>query len=310
MSRRAVLLFVAASLIWGSSFLLIRVAVRGISPSALVLGRTAPGAAVLVPAAARTGAFGGLRRKLPAIGALTLLNMCLPIFLTAWAEQHIASSAAGILIAADPLFTALLALWLIRAEAVTRRQLAGLVLGFAGVVVLLGLDFSAQPAALLGAAAVLLSAAGYAASALLYRRWLPAAPALGVSALMMVCTSAVFALPAAIGLPRHPPGEASIAALAILGIVNTGLLSWVYFALVREAGAAVTSLITYVVPVVALVLGASLLGEHLTIGALAGLVLIAVGTWLATSARHPRRKQRSTAARDEHRHARYLRSSG
>ena len=109
--------------------------------------------------------------------------------------------------------------------------------------------------ALLGAAAVLLSAVGYAASALLYQRWLADTPPLGVSALM---------------------------------IINTGVLSWIYFALVREAGAAVTSVITYVVPVVALVLGVSLLGENLTIGAVIGLTLIALGTWLSTSARHPR----------------------
>lgn len=137
----------------------------------------------------------------------------------------------------------------------------------------------------------------------------PGAPALGVSTVMMVCSSAVFALPAATHLPRHPPGEASIAALAALGIVNTRLPSWVYFALVREAGAAVTSLITYAVPVVALALGASLLGEHLTIGALAGLVLIASGTWLTARAQRPRLKQRSTAVRDEHTRARPPRSS-
>lgn len=286
-TRKALLLFISASVIWGSSFLLIRVAVEDISPSALVLGRAILGAALLVPVAIRARAFRGLRQKIPAVIVLTMLNMCLPIFLTAWAEQHITSSAAGILIATDPLFTALLALWLIRAETVDRRQLAGLVLGFAGVVALVGLDFSSQPAALLGAAAVLLSAVGYAAAALLYRRWLPDTPPLGVSALMMMYSSAVFALPAAANLPRHMPSGTSIMALVTLGIVNTGLLSWVYFALVREAGAAVTSVITYMVPVIALILGISLLDEHLTLGAAAGLVFIALGTWLATGTRHP-----------------------
>jgi drug/metabolite transporter (DMT)-like permease len=262
----------------------------------LVFGRTVLGGAFLLPIALRTRAFHGLRRKIPAVVTLTMLNMCLPIFLTAWAEQHIASSTTGILIATDPLFTALLALWLFRAEAVTRKQLAGLVLGFAGVVALLGLDFSTQIAALLGAGAVLLSAAGYAASALLYRRWLPDARALGVSTLMMLCSCGVFALPAAADLPRHMPGITSLLALITLGIVNTGLLSWVYFALVREAGAAVTSLITYVVPVVALVLGVSLLGEILTIGAAVGLVLIASGTWLATRTRRPRPGRQAAGA--------------
>jgi len=288
MSRKALVLFISASVIWGSSFLWIRAAVRDISPAALVFGRTVLGAVVLVPLALRTGAFRGIKRKIPAVVAMTMLNICAPIFLTAWAEQHIASSAAAILIATDPLFTALLALRMIRTEVAGRSQLAGLLLGFGGVVALLGLDFSSQTKALLGAAAVLLSAVGYAASALLYQRWLADSPPLGVSALMMVFSSAVFALPTALDLPSKVPGQTSVLALATLGIINTGVLSWMYFALVREAGAAVTSVITYVVPVVALVLGVSLLGENLTIGAVIGLTLIAFGTWLSTSARHPR----------------------
>ena len=162
MSRKALVLFISASVIWGSSFLLIRVAVRDISPAALVFGRTVLGAIVLVPVALRTGALRGIRRKIPAVVAMTMLNMCVPIFLTAWAEQHIASSTTGILVATDPLFTTLLALWLIRTEAVGRSELAGLLLGFAGVVPLLGLDFSSQNEALLGAAAVLLSATNLA----------------------------------------------------------------------------------------------------------------------------------------------------
>lgn len=286
MSRKALVLFFSASVIWGSSFLLIRVAVRDISPAALVFGRTVLGAVVLVPLALRTGAFRGIRRQIPAVVAMTMLNMCEPTFLTAWAEQHIASSATGILVATDPLFTALLALWLIRAEVAGRSQLAGLLLGFAGVVALLGLDFSSQAEALLGAAAVLLSALGYAASALVCQRCLADTPPLGVSAFMMVLSSAVFAVPATLDLPPKVPGQTSVLALATLGIINTGVLSWVYFALVREAGAAVTSVITYVVPVVALVLGVSMLGENLTIGAVIGLSLIALGTWLSTRARH------------------------
>jgi drug/metabolite transporter (DMT)-like permease len=87
MTRKALLLFISASVIWGSSFLLIRVAVRDISPSVLVLGRTMLGAALLVPAARQAGAFRGLRPKLPAVIVLTMLNMCLPIFLTAWASS-------------------------------------------------------------------------------------------------------------------------------------------------------------------------------------------------------------------------------
>jgi drug/metabolite transporter (DMT)-like permease len=283
MSKKTLLLFSGTSVIWGSSFLFIRVAVEHMPPSAVVFGRTLLGAAFLVPLAIKARAFRGLRSSVLAVVMVTLLDMALPTFLTAWGEQRISSSLAGILTATDPLFTALLALWLIRSEAVNRRQLAGLVIGFAGVIALMGPDFRGHAGELLGAAAVLLSALGYAAAALVYRRWLADAPALGVTALMTLLSSAAFAAPAAADLPRQIPPASSILALIALGLVNTGLAYWLFYALIDDAGAATASLITYVMPVVALALGVGLLAEPLTAAAVAGLVLIALGAWLAAS---------------------------
>ena len=102
MSRKAVLLFAATSIIWGSSFLFIRVAVEHMPPSAVVFGRTLLGAAILFPLASRSGAFRGLRRSIPAVAVVALLDMALPTFLTAWGEERISSSVAGILTATDP----------------------------------------------------------------------------------------------------------------------------------------------------------------------------------------------------------------
>ena len=147
MSRKALLLFAATSVIWGSSFLFIRVAVEHMPPSAVVFGRTVLGSAVLVPLAIRNRAFRGLRSAVLPVVVVTLLDMALPTFLTAWGEEHVSSSVAGILTATDPLFTAVLALWLIRSEAVDRQRFAGLVIGFAGVIALLGLDFRGHAAA-------------------------------------------------------------------------------------------------------------------------------------------------------------------
>jgi drug/metabolite transporter (DMT)-like permease len=281
-NRRAWLLFAATSVIWGGSFLFIRVAVAHMAPSLVVFGRCLLGAAVLVPLAARKGALAGLRRAILPVAAVTCLDMALPTFLTAWGEERVSSSAAGILTATDPLFTAVLALWLIRSEAVGRRRFAGLVIGFAGVVALLGLDFHGQPAELAGAGAVLLAAAMFAAAALVYRRWLAGVPALTVTAAMAVLSSAAFAGPAAVALPRHPPPLASILAVGALGVVNTGLAYWLFYLLIDEAGAATAGVITYVMPVVALVLGVAVLGESLTAAAIVGMVLIAAGAWLAT----------------------------
>jgi drug/metabolite transporter (DMT)-like permease len=299
-SRKAGLLFAVTSVIWGSSFLFIRVAVEHMPPSAVVFGRALLGAVLLVPLAIRNGAFHGLRRSILPVVVVTLLDMALPTFLTAWGEERISSSAAGILTATDPLFTAVLALWLIRSEAVDRRRFAGLVIGFAGVIALLGIDFGGNAAEFLGAGAVLLSALGYAGAALLYRRWLADARALGVTALMTAISGAAFLAPAAAGLPRQVPPVTSVLALVALGIINTGLAYWLFYLLIDEAGAATASVITYVMPVVALVLGVGLLGERFTIGAVAGMVLIMLGAWLATSRQTSRAADtHGVAERDE-----------
>ena len=299
MTRKTLLLFAATSVIWGSSFLFIRVAVEHMPPSAVVFGRTVLGAAFLVPLAVRSRALRGIRQVIVPILMVTVLDMAAPTFLTAWGEQHVSSSVAGILTATDPLFTAVLALWLVRSEVPGRKQLAGLVLGFAGVIALLGLDFRGSTVELLAAGAVLLSALGYAAAALVYRRWLADVPAIGVTAIMTAISSVAFLPPAAVDLPRHIPPATSIIALVTLGVLNTGIAYWLFYLLIDQAGAAVASVITYVMPVVALILGICLLGEQLTVGAVAGLILIGLGAWLATSqaARH---QPRSAAACGQH----------
>jgi drug/metabolite transporter (DMT)-like permease len=231
---------------------------------------------------------------------VTLLDMALPTFLTAWGEERVSSSVAGILTATDPLFTAVLALWLIRSEAVGRRRFAGIAVGFAGVVALLGIDFHGRAGELLGAGAVLLSALAYAGAALLYRRWLAGVPALGVTAFMTALSAVVFLVPAAAALPQRVPPAGSVLALAALGVVNTGVAYWLFYLLIDEAGAASASVITYVMPVVALLLGVGVLGEKLTVGAIAGLVLIAAGAWLATARRaSPRARDGTRSGLDD-----------
>jgi drug/metabolite transporter (DMT)-like permease len=299
MSRKGRLLFVVTSAIWGSSFFFIRVAVEQLPPAVVVFGRTVLGAAFLVPLALRIRAFRGLWPKIVPVVVVSLLDMSLPTLLTAWGEERVSSSVAGILTATDPLFTAVLALWLLRSEAVNRKRFAGLIIGLAGVAALLGLDIHGQAAELLGAGAVLLSALGYALAALLYRRWLDDVPALGVTAVMTLVSCVIFVGPAAADLPRHAPSAGGVAALVTLGIVNTGLAYWLFYLLIDESGAATAAVITYLMPVVALILGVGLLGEKLTVGVGIGLVLIAIGAWLATSRQKPssdREQARETAS--------------
>ena len=287
MTRKSLLLFAATSVIWGSSFLFIRLAVEHMPPATVVFGRTLFGAAFLVPLAASRQAFRGVRAVIVPVIVVTVLDMAAPTFLTAWGEQHVSSSVAGILTATDPLFTAVLALWLVRSEVPNRKRTVGLIIGFVGVVALLGIDLRGSAVELLGAGAVILSALGYASAALLYRRWLADQAALAVTALMTAISSVAFLPPAAIDLPAHIPPASSILALITLGIVNTGVAYWLFYLLIDEAGAATASVITYVMPVVALFLGIGLLGEQLTIGTVAGLILIALGAWLATGRQAP-----------------------
>ena len=124
---------------------------------------------------------------------------------------------------------------------------------------------------------------------MVYRRWLADVPAIGVTALMTATSSLAFLAPAAANLPRQAPPASSILALAMLGIVNTGVAYWLFYLLIDQAGAATASVITHVMPAVALFLGVGLLGEQLSIGAVAGLCLIGLGAWLAASTQPPAR---------------------
>lgn len=289
MGPRAWLYFSATSVIWGSSFLLIKLAVEELTAAQVTFARTALGALFLLPIAVRAGALAGLRRRLPAVALLALLDVAAPFFLTAWGMQWISSSLAGMLTATDPLFVALLALWLVRSERPTGRRLVGLVAGFAGVAALLGVDLSGRPEELVGSLAVLLAALGYAAAALYYRQRFADAAPIGVATMMLAISALALAGPALAPPPALPSPQA-LAVLAVLGAVNTGVGFWLFYALIDEAGAARASVITYVMPVVALVLGVAALGERVTAATLAGLLLILAGAWLAT------RSERRTSA--------------
>jgi len=170
--------------------------------------RTAP-PAFLVPLAASRRAFRGVRPVIVPIIVVTLLDMAAPTFLTAWGEQHVSSSVAGILTATDPLFTAVLALWLIRSEAPDRSRSVGLIIGFVGVIALLGIDLRGNAMELLGAGAVILSALGYAGAALLYRRWLADQAALAITALMTVISGLAFLPPRPLTCPGICPLRAA-----------------------------------------------------------------------------------------------------
>lgn len=299
MSRRGWILFVSLGVIWGIPYLLIKIAVEDFSPATLVFGRTVIAAAILVPIAAAKGHLRPLVPYWRPLLAYTAVEICIPWVLLGYAEQTLSSSLTGLLVAAVPLVGAVL-VWLTGHEQVDSRRVGGLLVGFAGVAVLVGFDVgAANLGAVLAVAGVVV---GYALGPLLLARYLSHLPALGVVAASIGLTSLGY-LP--VGLAQWPAEAPSRQAwLAVLGlaIICTGVAFMVFFALVAEVGPARTTVITYVNPAVAVVLGVLVLNEAFTVTIAAGFALILAGSVLATArdrvARVPSRQRGDDAAGD------------
>jgi drug/metabolite transporter (DMT)-like permease len=287
MSARAWATFAAVSTLWGIPYLFIKLAVDEVPPAFVAWSRVAIGAAVMLPLAWRLGLLRGVRGRLGAVTVYALCEVIVPFPLIAAGEQWVSSSLTAILIAAVPLLVAVLALRFDASERVHGARLVGLLIGLAGVALLVGIDVAGEPSELLGAGLILLGATGYAGSTLVIRRSLAdvdpratIAAALGVSTIALVPAVAV-------APPQVMPSGTAIASLVVLGLACTALALALFVALVAEVGAGRATVITYVSPVVAVALGVTLLDERPGVGAVAGLLLILAGTWLSTGGRLP-----------------------
>jgi drug/metabolite transporter (DMT)-like permease len=288
MNRRAWLAFAALSLIWGIPYLFIKVAVDGgISPFFLSWARLVLGAALLFAIVPRQGLEMLRRGPRRWILAYATVEMALPFPLIAAGEQHVDSSVAAIVIATVPLLIALLALRFDHTERPTRTRLVGMLIGLGGVVALVGIDLSGNSGEVLGAAAVLLAALGYAAGPMIIKRqFVDFDPRATMAASLSV--AALLLTPAALlTLPTSMPSADALASITILGIVCTATAFVILVVLVKEVGAGRASIITYVNPVIAVALGVIILGESPGAGAIAGLLLILAGSWLSTDDRLP-----------------------
>ena len=282
MTSRAWAAFAGLSLIWGVPYFFIKVALRELSPAGVVWGRVALAAVMLLPLAWRRGALRGLGSRIRPITAFAFVEVVLPFLLIALGERWISSSLTAILMATVPLMVVVLAPWFALSERPGRRRLAGLGLGLAGVVALLGIDVAGRPLELLGAACVLTAAVGYAVGPLLAQRYLAGIHPLGPVSVSLAISTVVLTVPAVLTVPSRLPSPAVLGAVAVLGLACTAPALVLYLFLVAEAGAARASVVTYVNPAVAVLLGVSVLGERLGVVSVAGLVLILMGSWLAT----------------------------
>ena len=286
-TRRSTIQFLALSAVWGASYLFIEVALEDVSPAVVVFARTAIGSLVLLPFALRSGALAGLRERLGAVALLALLQIAAPFMLISIGQQEISSSLAGILVATAPIFTFLLAIRFAREERAQGLGLFGVVLGIAGVALLLGVDAGGGSAALIGGLLVVLASFGYAVGAFYFKRHFADRDPIGMVTASMAASALMVAPFAAFAVPDEAPGLAAIGSLTALGALGTGVAFVLFYILIAEIGTTKSSLVAYVAPGFSVIYGVTLLGESFGPTTLAGLTLIIAGSWLPARAACP-----------------------
>ncbi|MEJ7891826.1 MAG: DMT family transporter [Solirubrobacteraceae bacterium] len=288
MGQRAWILLWLLALIWGASYLFIKLGLEDLEPVFLVFVRLALGAAVLVALAASRGALAPLRGRLRAVVVLALLQVVIPFVLLTYGEDRIASSLTGILVAASPIFTAVLVTLGVGQEArIAPWALGGIGVGMAGVALLFGVDLTGSSSEALGGLMILGTALGYSLGALYLRRSLLGIPPLGVAAGSMT-TATLMVLPVALfQLPDTLPSLKAAGSVVVLGVLGTGFAFWIFYTLIAEVGASRAAVVAYLAPGFAVGYGALFLNEPITAAAIVGLVLILAGSWLAAEGRAP-----------------------
>jgi len=288
-TRRALVLLLALAALWGASYLFIKIGLRGMSAAEIVTVRTGLAALVLLPVALRRGALSGLRGRLPLVVLLGAVNMAAPLTLIGLGEHHVATSVTGILIAAAPIYTALLAPFVDPSERSSGLRLAGIAIGIVGVVLLLGVDLGGDSQAVVGGIMIVLAALGYAIAGFIVKRRFAGVQPVGLVSLTTL-SAALLTLPAAIlTAPSGAPGAGPIAAVAVLGVFGTGIAFVMMYTLVGTVGPAKAQLVAYIAPGFSVIYGASFLDESLSATTFGGLFLILAGSWLAADGRLPRR---------------------
>jgi drug/metabolite transporter (DMT)-like permease len=295
MDRRSWLMLLALAAIWGASYMFIKIAVRDLSPAMVAWSRIALAAIVLVGLAASQGVLGEMRGRAPMLALLAAVQIAGPFLLISAGEVEISSSLAGILVTATPLFTALLAIWVDHEERSQGLRLGGVLLGVVGVAVLLGVDLGGSGNELLGGLAVVLAGLGYAVGALLVKHRFSGVAPIGVAAWVMVASTAWLTPAAVVTFPTSTPDLGPVASVVVLGVVGTGVAFAIFYRLLARVGPAKTWVLTYLAPGFAVVYGATLLGETITVATLVGLALILAGSWLAAEGRLPTRRRVAAA---------------
>jgi drug/metabolite transporter (DMT)-like permease len=285
MSRRGWFLFILVGFLWGIPYLFIKVAVdpeNGFSPATVVFLRTAIGAAILLPIAIKQKQLIPSIKGIKYVAFYALLEMIGPWILIGTAEQKISSGLAGLLVASVPIWATIFAS--IRGDKTVwhHTRLIGIVIGFIGLIAVVGIESITGSADPLSIAMVLIASIGYAYAVMMVQGALPHVSGIAINAVAMAIT-ALFYLPFTVAQwPTHEISQEAIGAVIGLGVLSTGAAFVAFFALASIIGVARGSLVTYLNTAFAVVLGIIILNEPLTFGILLGLPLVLIGSYLAS----------------------------
>jgi len=269
--------------IWGIPYLLIRVAVGELSPATLVFFRTGIAALILLPVVVARGGLRPVRGRWVALLAFAAVEVAVPWLMLSSAEQHITSALAGLLICAVPLVGVVIATSLGNREHLGVASLSGLLLGLVGVALIVGFDLRASNVTALVEMALVVI--GYAVGPAILSRYLTGIPSVTVIGVSLALCAVAYAPFAALQWPHAMPDLSVIGSVAVLAVVCTAIAFLLFFELIAEIGPVRATVITYVNPAVAAVLGAAVLRESLTLGMGLGFVLVLAGSTLATRRR-------------------------
>jgi len=282
MSRRNWFLFFFVGFIWGIPYLLIKVAVEDLSPPVIVFARVAIGAAILIPIAVKHGSL------MPAIKAWKYVipyaigEMIGPWFLITAAEQKMTSGLTGLLVATVPIWTTILASLHGDKTVWHHKRLLGILIGFIGIILVVGIESFSGRQSIVAIAMVLLASIGYSWAVTMITAKVPHIEPISINGVAMVFTAIVYLPFVFLNAPEHMPSAKVLGSVLVLGLFPTAMAFILFFQLIKDIGTARGSLVTYLNTAFAVVLGVIILREPFTLGIALGLPLVLIGSYFAS----------------------------
>jgi drug/metabolite transporter (DMT)-like permease len=283
MTRKSWGLFLAAGVLWGVPYLFIKIAVEpgGFQPGFLVFARVCLGALFLLPLAMKQGLLPEALKYAKWILLYSVIELVGPWYFLSSGERHVSSGLAGLLIATVPFWSTILASLLGDHSVWQPRRIAGMVIGFIGVFLVVGLESLRGENSGSAIAMIVLAAVGYAIAPMMIRRKAPTLNGLAINSLAMLFTAIIYIPVGIIQFPATMPSAKAIWSLVILGIFPTAIAFVVFFKVIVDVGPTRASMVTYINTAVAVLLGIVVLNEPLTLGIGLGLPLILIGSYLS-----------------------------